>query len=568
MKIVSLFLTCLTASLLCIDTINRLSIHVVTAPTITAFLLSWPTSFLPNKLREIIGVLLGEAVITICIIDCYCQEFFLTPITPQILSNVLLSDSRESKEFVSAFIDIHALTHWRILMEVLLAVALPLSYLTFSQKRKTIINTQLYRRILIAFLAICFIYEVPSVYRFVQLFRQSGDLKKMEGLIFRHYHEEIPTPLHRFAFAWYSLKQSSQQLTSIKHATFSAQIDSCTHLSPHIVLVIGESYNKHHSTLYGYQLPTTPLQQSRFDGGELYVFSDVVTPWNITSNVFLDLFSVCEYGMPETASAKTLFPMLFRRAGYSVNFFSNQYLLKGFRRGATNQAGHFFLADGEMSDSLFTFRNKKRSKYDMGLVEQVSEFKNRRNQAKFTLDIIHLIGQHFDYALRYPKSEATFSINDYSDRGISKGEKKVVMHYDNATHYNDKVLDSIINVYKQDDVIILFVSDHGEEVYDDMKIHGRLFQEPTAKQAKYEFEIPMWIWCSVSYRCNNPVIIRQIEQSVDKPFMIDGIPQLLLYLAGISSKWNKDSRNVLLPDYQCKKRIIYGSKDYNLLIMP
>ena len=511
-------------------------------------------------------VLIGEAVIAICLVDCYCQEFFLTPITPQILSIILLSNSRESQEFVSTFINIHVLTHWRILLEVLLAVALPLSYLPFFQRRVSIKYNELCRRILIAFLAICTAYEVPSAYRFIQLFRQSDDLQKMEGLIFRHYHEEIPTPLHRFLFAWYSLKQSSQQLSNIKHATLSAKIDSCTHLSPHIVLVIGESYNKHHSTLYGYQLPTTPMQQKRLEDEELYVFRDVVAPWNITINVFLNLFSMWEYGMSESIATKPLFPILFRRTGYSVNFFSNQYFLKGFRKGATNQAGHFFLADAEMSDSLFTFRNRKGSKYDMDLVGQVSDFRNNTKQKEYTLDIIHLIGQHFDYSLRYPKSEAMFSVNDYANINISKDAKEIVMHYDNATRFNDMVLDSILCLYKNENAIVLFVADHGEEAYDDMKTHGRLFQEPTATQAKYEYEVPMWIWCSESYRISHPDIIQRIEQSLNKPFMTDGLPQILLYLAGISSKWNEDDRNLLSPIYKCKTRIICGSTNYDNLI--
>ena len=187
-------------------------------------------------------------------------------------------------------------------------------------------------------------------------------------------------------------------------------------------------------------------------------------------------------------------------------------------------------------------------------------------QTECTLDIIHLVGQHFDYSLRYPKSEATFSAKDYANRDIGKDAKEMVMHYDNATRYNDMVLDSIINIYKHDEVIVLFVSDHGEEAYDDLKVHGRLFQEPTTTQAKYEFEVPMWVWCSESYRCSHPDIMQQIEQSLDKPFMTDGLPQLLLYLAGISCKWNEDGRNLLSPDYQYKKRIICGSIDYDHLI--
>ena len=62
--------------------------------------------------------------------------------------------------------------------------------------------------------------------------------------------------------------------------------------------------------------------------------------------------------------------------------------------------------------------------------------------------------------------------------------------------------------------------------------------------------------------------MQRIKQSLDKPFMTDGLSQLLLYLAGISSKWNEDARNLLSPNYHCKKRIICGNTDYDKLITP
>ena len=45
---------------------------------------------------------------------------------------------------------------------------------------------------------------------------------------------------------------------SLHEAMESIAIDSCTFRSPEIVLILGESYNKHHAALYGYPLPTTP----------------------------------------------------------------------------------------------------------------------------------------------------------------------------------------------------------------------------------------------------------------------------------------------------------------------
>ena len=556
MNVITLFLTCLTACLLCIDSTGRLSFHWLTASVLTAFIITYPTSYLPQWLRRGTQLIIGETFIFICLVDCYCQEIFFTPITPQVLSNVLLSNVREANEFFSTFIGYHVLWHWRISTLLILAIALP-PLLFFLRKPLFLHDTVKYA--MMALLGLCLICEAPATYRYSLLFFQGQDLQEMEGLVFRHYHEEIPTPIHRMAFASYSLRISSRMLSSIKHSTFSAKPDSCSYRSPHIVLIIGESYNKHHAEIYGYSKATTPLQKQRMKNGELFVFNDIMTPWNITSNVFLEIFSLWENGMKETTSSMPLFPMLFRRAGYTVNFFSNQYLLRGWRRGSTNQTGHFFLADAEMSDSLFSYRNRKHRKFDMGLVEQVADYKMTKAPSDYTLDIIHLIGQHFDYSLRYPHSTAKFTLNDYADRNLSTESKEIVMHYDNATHYNDMVLDSLLCLYKQENAIVVFVADHGEEVYDELPVHGRLFQEPTAAQARQEFEVPMWIWCSASYRNYHPDIVKRIELSVRKPFMTDGIPQLLLYLAGISSKWNDDSRNLLSPNYRCKKRVICGS---------
>jgi len=277
------------------------------------------------------------------------------------------------------------------------------------------------------------------------------------------------------------------------------------------------------------------------------------------------MFSHWEHGNSRHISSYPLFPILFKRAGYEVTFFSNQYLLKGFRKGATNQAGHFFLADNTLSDSLFSYRNRKSSKYDLGLVGQFKQYIKKAERPAYTLDIVHLVGQHFEYSIRYPHSQTAFTLYNYKDRTLNTDSKQIVMHYDNATRYNDIVLDSILTIHEQKEAIVLFVADHGEEVYDDLPVHGRLFQEPTKLQAKNEFEVPMWIWCSKSYQEKHPNIVSAISSSTSKAFLTDGLPQVLLYLAGIKCEWSNDKNNILSRHYQPKQRIIGGIADYDKL---
>ena len=127
MRFIPVFTAILTACLLCIDTTSGLSFRCFTAPILAAFLISWLTIYLPRIPRIAVQMAIGELVILICLVDCYCQEYFATPITPQILSNVLLSNMRETGEFFGTLVNEYTLTHWRIDALLLLAVVLPVS---------------------------------------------------------------------------------------------------------------------------------------------------------------------------------------------------------------------------------------------------------------------------------------------------------------------------------------------------------------------------------------------------------------------------------------------------------
>ena len=141
-----------------------------------------------------------------------------------------------------------------------------------------------------------------------------------------------------------------------------------------------------------------------------------------------------------------------------------------------------------------------------------------------------------------------------------------VMHYDNATRYNDRVLDSLLLFYESMEAIVVFIPDHGEEVYDDLPVQGRLFQKPDFYQARNEYEVPLWIWCSQSYSELHPDIVALIKDATGRPLMSDNIPQLLLYLADINSQWTSEEQNVLSTSYHKKRRIIGGEVDYDSIV--
>lgn len=576
---------------------GKLSFHILTGSVVTAVLLSVPIGLLPRRISLALQIVVGEAVIFVCLVDVYCQIHLLSGINPNLFKLVFLTDMREASEFVDAYLRPEIIANWRIILLLLLSLLLPVSMVPavvravkkrFSQVRLS----QMMRRVIICVGGCCTLVslalEAVPMCHFLQFFSADSDAMTTEGLIFRRYHEEVSTPVHRILQAWSATVQSRTTLESIRRVTVTAQIDSCSHRSPHIVLVIGESYNKHHSSLYGYALPTAPHQQERQAAGELFAFDDVVTPWNITSNVFLNMFSTWNSTSERSISEYPLFPILFRKAGYEVTFFSNQYVMKGLHKTSTNQAGYFFLSNAELCDALFDYRNERAYAHDMKFLRMFEDFRDgygnksrgikgkRKKRRGLTygktiddkrpkLEIIHLVGQHFDYKSRYPAEQGRFTDKDVLNRSLTKEERQTVMHYDNATCYNDAVLNRILSLYEDEETIVVFVADHGEEVYDDQHVMGRLFQTPTWQQAHNEFEVPMWIWCSAKYQAQHPDVVESIKRALHRPFLTDDLPQLLFSLAGIHSQWTDDERNVLSDKYKTKQRIIAGEVDYDAL---
>lgn len=113
---------------------------------------------------------------------------------------------------------------------------------------------------------------------------------------------------------------SKKELSQSKYHTLNLQQGSSSSSEAIVILVIGESFNKYHSELYGYKLHTNPHMAQELRNGNLFVFSDVVTPYNMTSHVMKNLFSVNSLMDNESWGMFPIFPAIFRDAGFKVLF--------------------------------------------------------------------------------------------------------------------------------------------------------------------------------------------------------------------------------------------------------
>ena len=108
-------------------------------------------------------------------------------------------------------------------------------------------------------------------------------------------------------------------------------------------------------------------------------------------------------------------------------------------------------------------------KYDDGLLSAYDQIADSTAKNRGNLYIFHLLGQHVAYRDRYPHKRTHFYASDYEERRpeLSAKQRKMVSYYDNAVLYNDSIVDAICHRFDNQDAIVIYMPDHGEECYEE-----------------------------------------------------------------------------------------------------
>jgi heptose-I-phosphate ethanolaminephosphotransferase len=337
-------------------------------------------------------------------------------------------------------------------------------------------------------------------------------------------------------------------------------VDSCSYTSPNVVIIIGESFIKRHSSLYGYNKTTNPNLEKLRQTGNLSVFTDVITTRHGTSEAFKLFLSMACIKDSIRWCDTPLFPTLFKQAGYHVAFYSNQFV-KESEKDRENATGAGFFYHPGIEPYIFNERNHSLNQFDEEMVQEYFEKHKKEGFKPYNLTIFHLLGQHVSYKDRYTQKYARFTEKDYDDRkDLTNSQKREVSEYDNATLYNDYVVSTIISHYQNQDAIVIYFSDHGEECNDFRPHIGRsgdwdmIERKAGIECLRCQFDIPFIIYTSPLYQQNHPEIVKEINTALDRPFMTDDLPHLLLYLAGIHTSWYDSRHNLISPNFNTKRR--------------
>lgn len=537
------------------------------------YLLCAVLTLIPQKIRLWVRLLFAVVLYAVALIDMFCYVRFESTLTPTMLMLFFETTGQETKEFLNSYVGWDLLTSktgWIILIAFLhiLWSIFSLWWKRYNQRMGLRLSPSvvLYSQSVMGVVALgLFVYCATECFPNKQAMGRlmsKSNLGEVEHELTTKGCANLYLPIHRMVFSLYANRLASQQITQLMAATEKVQVDSCSFRSPQIVLIIGESFNKYRSQLYGYDKPTTPRQLKRMQDSTLIAFTDVVAPWNLTSFVFKHVFSLHAIGDKGDWCDVPMFPEVFRKAGYHVTFITNQFLPKA-GEAVYDFSGGFFLNHPQLSEQLFDTRNSRLHRYDEGVLQDYDAMKEHDAHQ---LTIFHLMGQHVDYRGRFPvKTRRKFTPADYPDKKLAPKRLQINADYDNAVLYNDSIVDEIIRRFEHQNAIVIYMPDHGEECFNSMDYFGRNHSATIDyRLAREEFEIPFWIWASEKYRQTHPYGWEAVKRYCHRPYMTDLLPHTLMFLGGIHTKDYRKEYDVLNSAYNEKRpRLLKNSVDYN-----
>ncbi len=518
----------------------------------------WLLSLLVGLLNKIkLGIVVSIPVVAILFSELLTVFFYHSNFTIYVILLLFETNVQESTEFVHAALA-HPGTWYAVVITILTGVA---AYYLARLSRKPFKYKKSLAFVAFALVAWSGIRQVSAYYKLFRCFSSASTVVCNDTRFIPH----LNTPFVRLAYGAAFNMATSAELDVLEKTVAATTVDSCSYRCPLIVLVIGESFNKHHTPLYEKDyLPTTPLLMQQQEKGNLVVYTDAVAPFNFTSNAFKYMFSTWDEESGDEWTRHTLFPAVFKKAGYCVDFYTNQFAMA--QTDMWDFAGGTVFNHHGLSELQFTHRNPDIFDYDGELLRELPPTDSLTAQP--TLLIVHLRGQHVKYDNRYPQAYAKFTPNDEKTPFGGQTGREIAAHYDNATLYNDAVVSTVFEMLKNTDGIGIFLSDHGEEVYDWRDKYERTNERTiTPEIARYQYEIPLMFYMTDTFKVRHPDVAEAVTTSADRPFISSDLCHLLFYLGGISIADYQEKRNILSPQYdKTRKRIIGSSTDYDELM--
>jgi len=354
-------------------------------------------------------------------------------------------------------------------------------------------------------------------------------LLKFTGLIESNAYHNIVRGL----YGYYELQDNFKMNSSIKKENVTQIADNDV-----LVVVLGESTARGHMQLYGYNRNTNPYLNSIKDS--LYQYNDVISTDVFTLKAVPKMLTSIANDNENKPISNIV--DVFNKAGLKTYWLSNQRPISYHDNAISSIASQA---------SYFKFYNHKIDKHTTVLDEvMLPRYNEILDEEGRKVIFIRLIGTHFDYDKRYPPS-----FNKFIGEKKSK-EETAKNHYDNAVLYNDYIIHSLLSELKirEGKSTLIYLSDHGENVYEEGDFLGRL--ETNVK--KNMLDIPFLVWTSKDFE-----FPEDFEYVPNRKFMTDHLYDSMGHLFGVRHSSMNFSNSIFSKYFKERERIVVNGINYD-----
>ena len=303
-------------------------------------------------------------------------------------------------------------------------------------------------------------------------------------------------------------------------------------LPNNVVVVIGESFAKDFSSLYGYEKETNP-KLSLYPDSLLMLYknvtsADISTVENIECILSTFTKENCEKDWYECLTLQEILSKL----NYKTYWVSNQAEVGLWDNIPTKYA---YICDSAI------FVGAKNGSYeavtfDENVISPTQQIIHNDSAPKVIF--VHLIGSHPCFEERYPKNRVKFHASDYMN--YSDDQRGARSHYDNSIVYNDSVVNEIVKLVHDKETLLFYFPDHGLDVFQTDNSYAGHARRGDAASEKVAKRIPFMIYATPKYQQKYPAEMKRMRESVDNEFVTENFIYALMDIMGVRFKDNND----------------------------
>lgn len=475
-------------------------------------------------------------------------------LTPIALLPVLLINSQPNSEMLGLMLDTnyHEVTEllgWRILLVVVIMLAFLIGFIKLSRKLPRRISLK--SGLIISLISLGIFLTLP----FLRTTILNYYTQILKNTYKAYYPFRIGDAISYLSRELKNVENYQKDVASFSFGAYNRNPDSTIRIQ---ILMIGETARYDHWGINGYHRPTSPNLAAEQN---LVTFSDAATGGTMTNISVPLIITRADGGNFELHKKEKSILAAYKEIGYRSYWISNQS-----KYGLTGNIGmHYNDGDTAVFNGWGSNETNFQGNTDSALVPMVKNILlNEKGKNLFL--VIHTIGSHWRYLLRYPDSFSKFKPVSEKNRMVMGYPPRDVMinEYDNSILYTDYIISQMITMLKESntEATLAYVSDHGENLGDD----ERKLYFHSYKPTRYTAKIPLFIWTSDQFNQRYPDKAQSLKANSTKPVSSAGnLFYTLLDLSGVGIKNYDSTKSVASPFFKNNEQKVVGENGKVLL---